>query len=268
MRISRSILAVAGAVACLLMAPGQARAGTPPPGSCHEISRPVALAAGQSADQMLRGTLCLPAVWAPGNHQVDVLVHGATYNRTYWASHPASTRLTIDANAFALHQLLGWVREQGFGQVNLVGHSMGSLVALNETSEYDDVDRLVLTGSLHPASPAGVALFAASAYTASEDPKFAGAGLDPGYFTTRPGTRQQRITVPLLLIVGQQDLFFCDSDQSVSCEQSDLAGREVAYYPNAASLTMWSVPGTGHDLALDATADVSFALINHWIWRH
>src|SRR5688572_14466912 len=52
--------------------------------NCTSVQKPVALGPGQPAIYQISGTLCLPTTWAPGPHQIDVLVHGATYDRSYW----------------------------------------------------------------------------------------------------------------------------------------------------------------------------------------
>ncbi len=102
-----------------------------PDGTCQRVSLPVALGAGQPADQTASATYCTPLDWAAGPQEVDVMTPGATYNRAYWnwpvdparysyldktlaagraafdydrigtgaSSHPLSTDLTIDSEA-------------------------------------------------------------------------------------------------------------------------------------------------------------------------
>jgi pimeloyl-ACP methyl ester carboxylesterase len=144
-----------------------------------------------------------------------VLTAGATYNGTYWdwpqqparysyvrktlgagratvsydrlgsgaSSHPVSTDITMDADAFVLHEIVQVLRLIGYQQVNSVGHSYGSGIAMREASVYRDVNRLVLTGYLHAGRNPVVA---AATYPANQDPLFAGRGLDGGYLTTTP----------------------------------------------------------------------------------
>ncbi|HSX33934.1 MAG TPA: alpha/beta hydrolase [Candidatus Saccharimonadales bacterium] len=190
-------------------------------GSCQDVSLPVSLAVGQPADQTLAGTLCTPTVWASGPHSVDILVHGATYNRVYWdwpqnppaysyvnsalqagratfaydqlgsgvSSRPASTALTPTSVAYSMHQAVQWLRgTQGFTQVTSIGHSFGSITSIHEAATYHDVNRVVVTGLLHafgPAAVTGVADF----YPAALDPAFSGKISDLGYLTTVPGSR-------------------------------------------------------------------------------
>ncbi len=208
-----------------LMAVGTLGLGTAPAwadggNSCQEITRTVAIGPGLPADQTVRGTLCVPAHFN-GDSAVDVLVHGATYNRAYWdwptnspqysyvqrtllagratlaydrlgagtSSRPVSTSVTIGADAYVLHQLIDWLRtNQHFAQVNVVGHSFGSIVAINEAATYNDANRLVVTGLLH-AQTTGQTEATADFYPAAFDPQFATAGLDLGYLTTVPGSR-------------------------------------------------------------------------------
>ncbi|MGW4070496.1 alpha/beta hydrolase [Nocardia grenadensis] len=192
------------------------------PGGCQELSLSMAVAESAPADQTIAATLCTPERWAPGTPQVDVLVPGATYNRTYWdwphrpetysytadtlesgratfafdrlgsgdSSHPTSGSVTVEAHGYILHQLVTWLRDHGFAQVNAIGHSLGTVLVANEASRWHDLDRLVLTGSLHfPAVGADSAGFALSQYPALLDPAFADRSLDPGYLTTVPGRR-------------------------------------------------------------------------------
>lgn len=77
-----------------------------------------------------------------------------------------------------------------FRHVIIVGHSLGSLEVWIEAGRYHDVAAVIVTGVLHALSPAGLAALQADLYPAADDPKFAGSGLDPGYLTTLPGTRE------------------------------------------------------------------------------
>jgi len=184
------------------------------------MTLPVALAAGQPTDQTLSGTFCIPATWATGSHDVDVLVHGATYNRSYWdwpqdsptysyvsrtleagratfaydqlgsgqSSYPLSTTLTPEVEAYAMHQAVQWVRGQGYAQITAVGHSFGSITVIHEAATYNDVDRVVVTGLLH-ANGLNALVGTTEFYPAALDPEFIGTITDPGYLTTVPNSR-------------------------------------------------------------------------------
>ncbi|MEU1986035.1 alpha/beta hydrolase [Nocardia sp. NPDC019395] len=192
------------------------------PGTCQQVSIPVATAEGAVADNTVAATYCVPERWAETGHQADVFVAGATYNREYWdssfqpetysyvdqtlaagratlnfdrlgtgaSSRPASQNLTVSSDAFVLHQLIDWVHQKGYAQVGAVGHSLGSVTLLNEASRWHDLDRVILTGIIHlPGVGLNSTGFFSSLYPAGGDAIAAGADPDLGYLTTRPGTR-------------------------------------------------------------------------------
>lgn len=70
----------------------------------------------------------------------------------------------------------------------LAGHSLGSIIGVQQAATYHDVDGLVVTGFLHTYGP-GIAVLLANLYPSALDPRFATLGLDLGYLTTKPGTR-------------------------------------------------------------------------------
>lgn len=182
--------------------------------SCTHVHVPVTL---NGAEQSINGSLCAPGAYSGGAHQVDVLVHGGTYNSSYWdwpvspdrysyvrkttragraaftydrpgsvpGGLPLSTSLTVASDADVLHQLVQWLRGRSFDQVTVVGHSLGSVVSITESATYNDANRLVVTGLLHHQGD-GAPL---QLYEAALDPRFAGVVLDLGYLTTLPGTR-------------------------------------------------------------------------------
>ncbi|GAA2036027.1 alpha/beta fold hydrolase [Catenulispora yoronensis] len=299
----------------------------------------MALAPGGPADQTISGTLCRPTS-QPSASTVDVLVHGAGYNQSYWdwpvgggsysyvartlaagratfaydrlgvgaSSHPLSALVTTAADACALHKVIGLMRGSGFSTVDVVGHSFGSVVAIEEAATYQDVDKLAVTGLLH-SQGLGLATVAASFYPADIDPQFGLLFADPGYLTTLPGTRgssfyntatadpaviaydeahkdaisgtelaagivetelpaltnpSRLITAPVLVLDGQQDGIFCGL--TVDCTNlSWLLGEEAQFYSGAARLSVATVAGTGHDVALHPSAAQSFAVIDQWI---
>lgn len=327
-------------VATTAALPVQAKAVSPN-GVCQTVSLPVALSAGAPANSTLSGTYCQPNTWAAGPHQVDALLHGGTYNSSYWdfpvnsplysyadrtlqagratfaidqigtgaSSKPLSTAVTIDATAYVLHQAIQWLRTtQGFTVVNLIGHSIGSFTAIREAGLYHDVDSLVVTGAIH-APGVGPSLLTGplGLYPAALDPQFMGKGYDLGYVTTAASTRasifyastadpavvaydvahkdilsavqttgvladlanpallniSNGITVPVLVIMGEQDTLFCGL--LVTCSQAALATNEAPYYSGASSFTAQVIPATGHNLALHPSAQESFDVIDQWI---
>jgi pimeloyl-ACP methyl ester carboxylesterase len=186
---------------------------------CRKVERPVSVIPGGTVTAKISGTLCTPST---GSRQVDVLVHGGSYNQTYWdwpqdpstysyvrraladgratfaydrlgvgkSSRPPSALVTVQNDAYVLHQLIGWLRSEERYSVNVVSHSIGGIVAIEEAAKYGDVDRLVVTGMLHGVGigVAGVGTFV-NYYPATLDPAFLGTTLDASYVTTLPGAR-------------------------------------------------------------------------------
>lgn len=187
-------------------------APVPAPQTCRDVAVPVTMpVAGR---QTVAGSLC----WAGDKPSatVQILLAGATYNRSYWdfpyqpetysyvrrataagyttlaldrpgtgaSSRPAGALLTNATEASAVHQVVNAARLGTFGtaftRVLLAGHSYGSVVAWYEAATYADVDALLITGMAHEVRPAAAVPIATSLVPAS---------LDPTYLTTRPGTR-------------------------------------------------------------------------------
>lgn len=179
----------------------------------------------------MHGTLCVPISGGSAS-TVMVLVPGGTYNHRYWdfpyrpqtynfrermnaagyatfvvdrlgtgdSSRPRSAIVTAAVQAGAVHDVIQALRDGRIGafpKVILGGHSLGSMVAVLEAATYNDENAVLLTGFSHHPSVGDLAdLFAQSFYPADMDPKFAGKGYDPGYLTTRPGTRFADVYAP------------------------------------------------------------------------
>jgi pimeloyl-ACP methyl ester carboxylesterase len=209
------VLAALSLVSLLVAAPASAVAA-----SCTQLQMPVAHAAGQPVSHRIAATYCTPA-GSPAARDVDVLVPGATYTRSYWdwpqdpelysytaktlaagravltydrlgtgaSSRPASAVVTLNADAYVLHQIVAWVRaNRAVAKVTVVGHSLGSGIAVVNAAMYGDADRLVVTGMLHSLGSRLPAVLATLA-PAILDPAFGLLGTDAGYLTTLPGTR-------------------------------------------------------------------------------
>lgn len=214
------VLACAAAVVGLVGSVAPVAMASEPGGTnCRDVTVPITLA-GQSGP--IAGTLCGPE----DAKTIQVLVHGLSYARYYWdlpyqpdrysypraankrgyatlaidrlgignSWHPASPLITYDNNASAVHQVIQAVRGGQLGtrfdKVVLVGHSLGTVIAYNEAGTYQDVDAVVFTGAAHLADAPNIATkVRLNTIPAFLDPKFAGSGYDPGYQTTRPGTR-------------------------------------------------------------------------------
>ena len=299
--------------------------------ACTETSFSVRVAA-LSQPYTVSGTLCRKTN-AIDDQTLVITSHGATYNRLYWdwpqspesyslvkrlvssvsvlnidllgsgrSSHPLSVRLTQQAQASMLHQLVQRMRTRGFRTVILLGHSSGSGTVTLEASRYHDVDGIVVTGFLHSSPGLSVPL---SMYPAMLDPAFAGLGLDPGYLTTRPGTRatngfynaavadprviaydeahkdvvpwlqptefplifghpsiSRAVDVPVLSLVGDHD-GFCGTP---ACPP---AANEPAAWSSAARFELHVIRNAGHDIHLHgaAYADAEAAYVREWLAR-
>jgi pimeloyl-ACP methyl ester carboxylesterase len=189
--------------------------------NCRDVNIPVALMDGQPANQKIFAEFCLPRGRAP--QTVQLLVHGATYNHTYWdfpyqpprysyvdaavragyavlaidrigdgqSSRPLSSQIVFPNTIYTLHQIVDDLRNGTLGtkfdSVIEVGHSYGSSYIVGEQSTYRDADALILTAYGHKVSPSFQKWSGPARYPAVDDPKFANSGLDTGYRTTKPG---------------------------------------------------------------------------------
>ncbi len=201
----------------------QARWQTPPNARCSAVKVPVSLTFLPLKTDTIAGELCVPSGATPST--VQVLVAGATYDRYYWnppgqperysyvwaankagyatldidplgtglSSHPLSALVTVPTSASTVHQVIQAVRHGSLGpkfsKVILTSHSMGAAVAWNEIANYQDVDALIAADNVHIPSLVGAVNGALKLYPAMLDPQLSKTGLDPGYLTTRPGTR-------------------------------------------------------------------------------
>jgi pimeloyl-ACP methyl ester carboxylesterase len=225
------------------------------------------------------------------------------------SDHPPAEAVDIAANAYVVHQIVQALRGgdlvvHSFGRIKaqrvaLVGHSLGSVISIQEAATYGDVDGVVLTGVSHTVTPA---LSDVSFYPASLDPRFAGRNLPDNYFTTAPGTRtifyqapfydpqvlavdeqtketvtlaelntavpalslSSGIHVPVLVLVGDYDVAFCNPP---SCTASGSLATEPGFYPADACAEAVAIPNAGHDLNLHLDAQLTFDTILEWMDR-
>lgn len=71
------------------------------------------------------------------------------------------------------------------------------------------------------------------------------------------------VTVPVLVVNGQQDAIFCHDPAVFNCaDEVAVKANEVPYYSN---VEVHTIEGSGHDLTLHQSAGVSFKVINDWI---
>lgn len=304
--------------------------------SCQDELVPVSLAAGEPATYVAYGRLCVPAGATPDT--VQVLVAGITYDHTYWdlpgannytaaanaagfatfavdrigtgrSSHPLGALVDIGSNTFVVHEVIqalraGLAGEPRFGRVVLVGHSYGSWVSWYETSTYDDVDGVILSGISHYINLTAPVRLLPRLYPAFLDPAFQGDGLDPSYETTEPGQRQvmfddpgpvdpalvafdeahkQTVTltevaefpliithpldirVPVLLANGSADPLFCGlGGADCSSAQGLIDTEGPRLGARVPSIQAYILPGAGHDLNYAENAPAWFAAAQQW----
>jgi pimeloyl-ACP methyl ester carboxylesterase len=209
---------------------------------CRSVSAAVALAEGQPTHQQLAARLCEPSGASTTAGTLLVLVHGITYDRNYWdipdptghtdrysfvaaalkakfstlsvdrigagsSSHPLSALVTIDSNAYTVHQLIQAVRSGGirrtggrlFDTVVLVGHSYGSWTTWFEATRYDDVDAVVLTGATHGLTRS---VPSSGDLPRGRRSRFSRSRARPGLSTTQPDTRYHAFYEPPRSIGG------------------------------------------------------------------
>jgi pimeloyl-ACP methyl ester carboxylesterase len=227
------------------------------------------------------------------------------------SDHPPAADVTIAANAHVVHQLVQALRGgdlvvPSFGRVRadrvaLVGHSLGSVISIQEAATYGDVDGVVLTGLSHTVT-AVLGETLSTLYPANLDPQFAGRNIPDGYLTSLPGQRtifyhapsfdplvvaiddQTKETVttaeldtafpalalsfgvhtPVIVVVGDFDLAFCNAP---SCSASGSLASEPSFYPADACTETAIIPGAGHDLNLHLQAQQAFDAVLEWLDR-
>jgi pimeloyl-ACP methyl ester carboxylesterase len=227
------------------------------------------------------------------------------------SDHPPAAAVTIGANAHVVHQIVQTLRGgdlivPAFGRVSaervvLVGHSLGSVIAIEEAATYGDVDGVVLTGVSHTVTPVLGEILGAL-YPANLDPRFAGRNIPDGYLTSLPGTRtvfyhvpsadplviaideqtKETVTaaeldtafpalalstgvhVPVFVVVGDLDLAFCAAP---SCTESGSLAIEASFYPADACTEALAIPRAGHDLNLHFQAPLAYDAVLEWLDR-
>ncbi|GAA4430772.1 alpha/beta hydrolase [Actinokineospora soli] len=185
--------------------------------TCEDVTVP-------SSAGSVYGRLCVPE----GATTVQVLVPGGTYSSAYWdighdprtrsyrlamntagiatlavdrlgsgrSSKPSSLLLGVGTQAEALHAVVRSVRPR-FDRVVLVGHSVGSAIAVTEAATHHDVDGVVVTGLTHQINlPGAVPVFTTLIPAPLSD--LPGYGLDLGYLTTSPGSRYASFHTPAI----------------------------------------------------------------------
>lgn len=231
-RILRAAAVTGLSISLLSAVPAPAIASEPAT-HCRDVTVPVSIAEGQPTQYEIWGQLCTPDRQKATT--VQVLIHGLNYSHLYWdfpfqpdhysyvrqanragyatfnldrigvgrSSHPASADVTLESNAYTIHQVVaalrhGTIAGRAFGVVTLVGHSYGSEIAKLEASVYQDVDALVLTGNAHKISVSAEQLMAQLGQPVDQVPRLAAevpAG-DGGYVTVQDAQRPEFMYEP------------------------------------------------------------------------
>ena len=227
------------------------------------------------------------------------------------SSRPPAADVSIGANGFVVHQIVQDLRGGDLivpsfgriqaGRVVLVGHSLGSVISIQEAATYGDVDGVALTGVSHTVTPV-LGDILSTLYPANLDPRFAGQNVPDGYLTSLPGHRdifyyapsadplvvaiddqtKETVTtteldtafpalalstgihVPVLVIVGDLDEAFCAPP---SCSASGSLAAEAGFFPADACVETASIANVGHDLNLHLQAQQAYDAILSWMDR-
>jgi pimeloyl-ACP methyl ester carboxylesterase len=215
----------------------------------------------------------------------------------------------VDSNLAVLHQVVTAARAgtgglPAFRRVLLVGHSLGSGLALLEAAEHQDVDAVVVTGLLHHLGPLHDQV-AGALYPAAMDPAFPAGTAPEGYLTTQPGKRPElyehpgavtpeltkwheetkstvtlgeggtlariydpavsaAVGVPVLLVVGAADQIFGGGALN-SGDAAAVRNHEQQFYSPAALLEVFVLPDAGHALNVHANAVEWFDAVTSWV---
>ncbi|MGH3980937.1 MAG: alpha/beta hydrolase [Pseudonocardiaceae bacterium] len=193
------------------------------------------------------------------------------------SSHPPSQLVGMDQNVWVSHQLVQALRAGriagpdgavAFEKVIAVGHSIGAGATWLEASRYHDVDTVILSGFTHKFRyETSLTRGYPNLHPVTLDPEFGPLSYDPGYLTTRPGTRYQvfldpgdvdpaviarneelkqtvttkelndfpatfgtplDIRVPALIVLGDADPFFCGGLEGEDCSSvASVIGSEA-----------------------------------------
>ncbi|WP_283812641.1 alpha/beta fold hydrolase [Bradyrhizobium tropiciagri] len=301
----------------------------------HQIHFNVELGSGNPQEVQIWGEQSQPHHAGATGGTLLILLSGATYDHDYWnmpdvsgrysfvqaakeagfatlnldrlglgqSSKPSADQVSLVNEAFETHQIIDQIKAGALGHIYdniiLVGHSLGSGLAVQEAGTFNDVDGVVLTGFTHYAGP-NFPMVPASLVPASTDSNLPLDQQQPGYLTTAAGDRslfynvadstprviatdeanKQTVTTgelgdfvrilsdsaisnaikaPVLSIFGAQDLLF---DDPGGVRQ---ALDEHAWFNGASSYQAIVVPAAGHDLQLQENARYSDNEIFNWL---
>lgn len=77
------------------------------------------------------------------------------------------------------------------------------------------------------------------------------------------------VTVPVLVVNGQQDAIFCYQPAVWNCADAALVtANEQPFYSNASEFSVVTIVNSGHDLTLHPSANDSYQVIDSWLKLH
>jgi pimeloyl-ACP methyl ester carboxylesterase len=76
------------------------------------------------------------------------------------------------------------------------------------------------------------------------------------------------VAVPVLVLTGEADAIFCYQPAVFDCsDRATVALNEAPFYEHAPSLSVFTVPGSGHSLTLHPSAGDSYRIIDWFVTR-
>lgn len=193
-----------------------------------------------------------------------------------------------------------------FEKVILVGHSFGTWISWEVAQRYNDVDGIIASGYLHHIHPDVAKFYPGSMEPAQSDPKF--ADVPAGYLIRKKGTARELfyspgteeevvrladelrqtgsptvgrgaeselmipydIEVPILFVVGQEDVFWCNTPQPIyDCSDNEtIVERERPFFPHSSSIEAYVQPGAGHNNVQEPGSQDLFNVMLEWAKRH
>jgi pimeloyl-ACP methyl ester carboxylesterase len=188
-------------------------------GDCTSVHIPTTIASGIVS---IYGELCTPFGTSP--HTIQLLVHGGTYNHSYWdfpgfegrysyvqaassrgyatlaidrlgygqSTRPVSQDVTYNNEVLTLHAVVQALRSGSLGihvqNIEAIGHSLGSGDVVGDAAAYpQDFNAIILTGYGQTVSPTVAQLNALYMEPANYLQRF--SSLDTGYETSKPDSR-------------------------------------------------------------------------------
>lgn len=292
-RVGAGVAVIAGIVAAAVVPNGAGAAtnGAATDGAatngaatvCRNVAVPTKVG---STRGVIAGTLCTP----PNATTLQVLIHGWTYNRSYFdvgvqperysyaraankagyatlaidrmgagaSLHPLSVFGTVQADIRTVHEVVQAARRGAFGtpfgKVVTVGHSLGSIIAQGEAGIYRDVDAVITTGFSSAINQLNsFILIAGHGHPATADPRFARSKLDPLYLTSIPGTRVM-FTNP----ANTDPALHAYDEAALKDTNSLVEGATLFGYPFTNAISRITVPV----LAVTGTKDPFFCGLN------